>query len=94
MSSRCVLLQPRRRRALADLARGLIYVPVMIMPAGDPYFINQMCSAHIPHHGRGCGVGRCELRLAFFFCQGPKLTLYKRQMLLKTGFVEEINTLP
>lgn len=93
MSSRCVLLQPRRQRVLTDLAWGLIYVPVMIMPAGDLYFINQMCSTHIPHHGQGCSVGRCKFRLTFF-CQGPKLTLDKCQMLIKTGFVEEINTLP
>lgn len=66
ISSHCVLLQPRRQRALTDLPWGLIYVPVMIMPAGDPYFINQMCSTHIPHHGQGCSVGRCKFRLTFF----------------------------
>lgn len=66
ISSRCVLLQPRRQQALADLSWGLIYVPVMIMPAGDPYFINQMCSSHIPSNEQGCSVGVVNSSSIFF----------------------------
>lgn len=66
ISSRCVLLQPCRQWAPTDLSWGLIYVPVMIMPAGDPYFINQMCSTHIPHHRQSCSDGRCKFWLTFF----------------------------
>ncbi len=86
ISSHCVL-QPCRQRAPTDLSWGLIYVPVMIMPAGDPYFINQMCSTHVPHHGQSCSVGRCKFRLTFFD-RVEKLPLYKCQILIKTGFDE------